>query len=209
MSYPIEILPNHSYKKIECKLADHHLIRHTKTSDIDELWNMEFDCLKVDCIAMQSSHAMDLSTSLLGIFTGLHTQIELTATGRSKFDMDCAPNESIDPCPCADDFVLNVERCYWLIQIDLLTNKSMAYHIDNEKFTATCHVIHSPMKWNYWHFSVRWMTHEGFLHENPGALKKKWVRRLGHDVIRFISQNAVLLQPIISTIPEDCYVASK
>ena len=68
MNYPIRILPNKTYKSIECDLSSHYLIRFTSTKDITKIRDPETGFIKQDHICQPRKRASDLSTSLLGVF---------------------------------------------------------------------------------------------------------------------------------------------
>jgi hypothetical protein len=53
------------------------------------------------------------------------------------------------------------------------------------------------MRWNYWHFSVRWQTEEDMIHELPESeRKKKWANRLAHEARSLIAQFARMDVPV-------------
>ena len=188
-----------------CIRDSHYLIRHTDTNVIEDLWDDEFNCIKYSAIAKHSLHAIDLSASLLGVYSGKHTNIKLTELGDKKYNYYCSPNEEIITPILDEDFTLNNDRCYWTALIRKLEGQPVDYIKGEDPLKAICYIIQTPMKWNYWHFSIRWLTDEGFIHDKPAVLKRNWVKRLGHNSLVLISQIASLSEPLGKSIDEGCF----
>jgi hypothetical protein len=205
MLYPVEILPQTIYKKIDCDLTEQYLIRHTETNCIEEIWDSESNCLNSKCISLQSKQIVDISTSLLSLFKGSYTKIELTDGGKGKYNDYCNPYDSVEVPIYEDDFVLNHNRCYWTILIEKINGKVVNYQKGTDVLNATCFVVHTPTKWNVWHFSIRWNTHLGFIHEDPASQKQGWVRRLAHSATVLIQESAMIGEPILKQIDEKCF----
>jgi hypothetical protein len=82
---------------------------------------------------------------------------------------------------------------------------SFSYTQNNDPFTAVCFVAHTPMKWNYWHFSLQWNTDLGPL-ENFGEKKRKNVaKRIGQSVRVLISHFAMIEIPVHPPLQKNCY----
>jgi hypothetical protein len=206
MNYPTRILPQSSYKSINCDLSSHYLIRFTKTNDVKEIINPETGFVKCEHICTPRQHAADLSTSLLGIFEVLHIQIELTDAGNAKYNDYCEPNATIDPPILHQDYLLNNSRHFWVIHVKDIINAEVDYTKSNLPFKATCIIQHTPMKWNFWHFSIRWKTENGFWHELTEKEQEKLAKRLGNEVRAYISKYAKVHEPNYTELDESFYL---
>lgn len=208
MNYPIKILPNADYKIITCDLSEHYLIRHTDTNNIDEIVDNETGFIKQDQVCSPKAQAQDLSTSLLGVFEIPFIKIELTPTGKEKYIDYCAPNAIVDTPIYNEDFTLNEQRHYWVLPIKHINNQNVNYENANKPFTARCVVCHTPAKWNFWHFSIRWfvISENCMWHDLPENEKKKnWAGRLAFEARVAIAKNGKIMEPNYFELPAECY----
>ena len=61
---------------------------------------------------------------------------------------------------------------------------------------AICHVKHTPMMWNYWHFSVRWKLGDNeYWNELSPEERKNWIKRLAHESRAHIQKYAFIGLP--------------
>ncbi len=205
MEYPLEILPKLGYKLIDCDLSNHFLIRFTNTNDLSEIWDTTVNRIKDQHICPQGDHIYDLSMSLLGIYTPRNIFIELTQAGSKKFGCYCAPDEVVGPPIFQTEFNINGNRHYWWISVARLHNVKFSYTRSGEPREATCYVRHTPMRWNYWHFSLRWNTDLGELENIEEKLRKKVAKRIGYAARVIISQSASINPPTFHVLAEACY----
>lgn len=153
MNYPARLLPKSNYKKIKWStdLCPLFLLRYTLTQDLLDDTNK----LKEECIAKQTDHLRDLSTNLLGEFLIEDNKIEVI----EKKDFFCEWNEGENACePVYNvDFVINEDRGYfcWNIGEIILLKFSHTDHIGNNDYQLNFKVLHTPVKCNFWHFSIR------------------------------------------------------
>jgi len=68
-----------------------------------------------------------------------------------------------------------------------VAQQNFEYQKGEESFSPTCQVIHTPMLWNFWHFSLRWIINEEIVSE-IGQISKKVAQRIGHSVRTTLSQ---------------------
>jgi RecA-family ATPase len=154
MNYPAKLLPQSDYKKIEWSndLCPLFLLRYTPTQDLLD----DTDKLKEEYIAKQTDHLRDLSTNLLGEFSIEDNKIEVIEKGKDFF---CVWNEGEDASEpiYPVDFVINENRgCfYWNIGEVILLEFSHTDNIDNNDYQLNFKVLHTPVKCNFWHFSIR------------------------------------------------------
>jgi len=206
MNYPTRILPQRAYKSIDCDLSSHYLIRFTNSSHVSEITDPETGFVKAEFIFSPKKHGSDLSTSLLGIFEISHTRIELTESGKRIYNEYCLPDCEVDVPMYEKDFQVNTSRNFWVILIEKIKDAKITFNKGDLPFEAECFIQHTPMKWNYWHFSIRWKTDEGFWHELSEKKQEKITKRIGHDVRAFISKFATTKEPNYSEIEEEFYL---
>lgn len=203
MNYPSEILPKSTYKLITCDLSNHYLIRYTNSKKREDIFNEELNQIKQTEICSPSEGMNDLSTSLLGVFEPSFLQIDLTTFGKEKYNYYCEPDIEVDVPIFNEDFAIKDSRGFWVVLIGDINETTADYtkgDIDT-KFKATCVIQHTPMKWNYWHFSIRWKTAEqGFWHELKDSQRKKLAKRLGHEARSNIAKFAKIEEPNYSQL---------
>lgn len=210
MKYPIQLLPKKNYKKIDCDFNHLHLVRHIEPKNDDEIIDPETGNIKLTYIADVTRHISDYSTSLLGIFELKHIAIFLTAQGKKLYNADWSPNSEINSPIFNTHFQLNNSRKYFTIKISNINNKPVLFMIDGIEKKASCFVEHTPMKWNFWHYSIRWINDNSeYLHEQNEKLfdkpKQGWVRVLSSAarsmLVHYASTNEVDHQ----IIQKSCY----
>lgn len=199
MDYPIVLLPSTNHKTIDCDLSEFCLVRHSHL-DNDNILN-ENSSLKDEVI--QSKELPDLSTSLYGVFTIEHTKLRVV---NPAFQDYCVPNYDSDTPVYNSDFVLVPNRGYWTIPIVSINQQEVNY--SDEEFSATCHVIHTPMKWNFWHFSIRWFIEDidDFWHNKPEYQTKSIRRKLSFEIKSLLKEFGKPIVQLDKCIASDCYL---
>jgi len=208
MNYPIRILPNTNNKIISCDLSSHYLVRYTNTNVIEDIIDNVTGFIKQEHVCSPRDNAQDLSTSLLGVFEIPYTKIELTAIGTQKFIDYCEPDTTVDVPIYDEDFILNNNRHYWTLLIGNIDKQNISYEKSNNPFVARCLVCHTPTKWNFWHFSIRWflISENCMWHELPeNEKKKRWAARLAFEARVAIAKYGKVLEPNYSELPTECY----
>lgn len=205
MDYPKEILPNPSYKIINCDLSNHYVIRFTNTKDKEQLWDSETNSIIIQHICSPEEKIDDLSMSLLGIYTPAHIFIDFTVEGKAKFNTECAPDVEPQVPVFEKEFIKNVDRHYWWIPVSKVHNIQFNYTRSNEPYSAKCTVRHTPMLWNYWHFSLRWSTDLGDLENIQGKQRKNVAKRIGHSARVTIAHFASIEIPLFEPLPDNCF----
>ena len=149
MNYPIRLLPKKNYKKINCNIDEHHLIRHCHLSGKD-MFN-DLGEIKDEVIGMKNQ-LPDCSCSLLGVYKFDDIKIEIKKDSLYEY---CSPDfELSDSLIFKKDFDLRTNRGFWCLKVENINKKEVRY--DDNNFKATCYVLHSPTKCNFWHFSLNW-----------------------------------------------------
>tara|TARA_R110002096_G_scaffold83518_2_gene193597 strand:+ start:4783 stop:5445 length:663 start_codon:yes stop_codon:yes gene_type:complete len=161
--YPEEILPSSDKKNILCDISNCLLFRHY----IHNPLFIEFDegdgYINQRYIADPTSRLSDLSTSLFGVFDLNAGKIGIVGEKKDYFNQYCKANEQVDFPQYKKDFVLNNNRSFWFVKVGNLHNDKTKYsslNKNSKSFEASCRIVHSPMRWNYWHFSIRWYIQE-------------------------------------------------
>jgi hypothetical protein len=152
MNYPAKLLPQSNYKKIEWSDDLHplFLLRHTPTQELLDDTNE----LKEEYIVKQTDHLRDLSTNLLGEFSIEDNKIEVI---NKDFFREWDEGDDASEPVYNEDFVINGDRgCfYWNIKKIVLLKFSYTDHVDNNNYHLNFKVLHTPVKCNFWHFSIR------------------------------------------------------
>ena len=200
VKYPTEILPSLNKTHIACDLSDCLLIRHYELDEKIELISKIDHFIDQKYISNPSSRIVDLSTNLLGVFKEEHCRIEIIGNKREYFNKECNPYEEVHHPKYKKDFIIKNNKKYWYIKIGNIQDKPLEYINSNPKaikFKALCKVIHTPMRWNFWHFSVRWhVTNDGtnyfYLNEKDQNIQKKYSKKISHNSRDIIARNILL-----------------
>ena len=212
MLYPNEILPNINYKTISTKDVDcFSLIRHVDDETVDTIIDEITGFVKSDFIANPTSNLRDLSTSLYGIYAIEHTKIRIKKDGGQDYLVECLPNSEVVPPLFDVHFDTYENRTFWFIQISNIQNQRAEYinPQNQEILNAECQIEHTPMKWNYWHFSIRWKFSDGrYWHEMSQKEIDKYSRKIGHETKAIISKFAQVVLPKYKTIPTSIYISN-
>lgn len=194
--YPIELLPNENYKLIRDGIVGFYLIRTTNTKE--NLLN-DSNEIQQEYICSPREHIQDLSTSLLSIFEPEHSYIELTSIGKEKYSNGyCKPDCKVAIPEFIEDYTINIKNGYWFVLIDKIEGQVANYLHSNPPLNAKCCICHTPTKWNFWHFSIRWKFEDGkFWDELPDDEKNKdrLKKRLATEARAIIAKFAQIPEP--------------
>jgi hypothetical protein len=154
MNYPSKLLPQSNYKKIEWSsdLYPLFLLRRTPTQDLLD----DTHKLKEEYIAKQTDHLRDLSTNLLGEFSVGDNKVEVIERGKDFF-CEWIEGDDVNEPIYNTDFVINENSgCfYWNIGEVILLEFSHTDCIEEHDYQLHFKVLHTPVKCNFWHFSIR------------------------------------------------------
>ena len=106
---------------------------------------------------------------------------------------------------------IGVRGC-WYVKISEIINQKAIYKYGDEGFNASCGIYHTPMKWNFWHFSIRWFLEKEqcYWHELDNKHKKKgWYQRLAHETRSIIRKFAKTDKPLSMNLPPSCYMINE
>ena len=207
MIFPSEILPNKEYKIIDCSVDCCHLARTYKSIADLPIINPLTGSIQLKYVAEPTKHIADYSTNLMGIFELQHLLISLTTDGKNKFSQECAPDENVETPVFNEDFIVADDINYFSILVSDLDNVKVDYSFGDDKLIGICRIEHTPMRWNFWHFSIRWVNHNGdYLHQvKDNKLDSGWARRLCSAAKAIVVQYAKLTDPPYFIIPKTCY----
>jgi len=202
MEYPTYLLPQKNYKIIDfdnVNLGLRYLVRHTENTDLKDLSGK----LKAELVAIQSDHLRDYSTNLLGIF-----QLkDLRWQWLKGTECTTIWNPGVLPLyPTEKDVQLVAEdRGYFFLKIAKFHGINFPTKVEHEgEHEVACRVVHTPLKSNFWHCSLRWLCNgEESLHWNKGR-----INRMKAHIRSYISQKAEFTEPVHQAIDPATYLAS-
>lgn len=201
MHYPQHLIPPQHFKimRYDAWMGNHYLVRHTDDKDLKD---PETDLLKLDYIVVVTDHLRDFSTNILGVFMveDCHWKIKKERMD-AYFSAEWKEGEIVE-APLPDDFEYLAERGAFYIPIRSCAGKRVEAS-GSEPVIAICDVMHTPIRCNFWHFSLRWKDENGIYFDElrPNSVKnffRSWVRR-------FIQSHAEFEVPECPDIPPDKY----
>lgn len=202
--YPDRLLPKANYHYIEDfgPLANHHLQRWLSAE-----WEVEYDdgdpVITGENIPIEKGHIADFSTNLIGMFLPADRAFQFTSTGLEKFGSLFIIAEDIDAPEKDVDFVHKPELKQIFLEVGKIVGKAATYNKGEEtELEAICKPVHTPIKGNFWHVSLRWINAEGDSLNQKG----KWKRRMLTAARTIIAECAVLEIEEIKKIPEELYL---
>lgn len=169
MPYPIEILPQTGYRLIVCNLLPFHLTRYTNNKDIFD----EAGFISLTSIVSPKEGIMDLSLSLLGIFEYNHNLITLTTDGKIDYNHMCAPDLTVNVPEETRHYIINHDRSWWSLSIQQIMEQNYTCDYKGTEIIFIPVINHTPMMWNYWHFSLTWDISNFDIESIESATQKK------------------------------------
>lgn len=204
MTYPEHLLPKNNYKFINPHQlhAEAHLIRHTNDSDF---WDYDSGNIYASYIIAQTNHLRDYSTNLLGIFKEEDCLISFCKPITKDFLDLWSAGDIINIPLFPEDFEKDDTRGLFYLKISDFSGKQFNYLTgQGEIRTAVCHVLHTPVKSNFWHFSLRWHDEKGDLITDQKAKGDR--KRVLTAAKSLIQEFAKLESPAQIEINEDLYI---
>ena len=200
--YPTHLLPRSEYRIIEQDNLHSHpdmfLIRHIESDKINYIDGTNI--LNPDCITIQSNRLNDLSCNLLGIFKekdvcyGINKNIENTSwiegTNTDK--------------PSPEEFFIDEKRGHYFVNIDLLLKTTFP---TNQGGTCSFVIIHTPVKYNFWHTSIRVLDCDG-IEVNNSEKSESQKRKIWTIARNFLLTDKIISQSVnnYTIIPEKSYI---
>lgn len=125
---------------------------------------------------LQSAHLADASTNLIGTFLPQDSAFQLTTTGKEIYTQLWLPDMGpITPPSEGQDYVHEPDFESLFLKVSDLSQLIIPYSREGKPgFVATCRPVHTPIKGNFWHVSLRWFNEEGDIYAQTG----RWRRRL-------------------------------
>lgn len=188
MSFPRVLLPQRSRKKIICDLSFYFLSRSTETKDIID----EHGEVANNHICSPKEHILDLSINLLGYFHFDHHYISLINKKNNPYNEYCNPDHNSNPLILNQHYIIDKLKGWWSVQVsDILNQEYQVIYKNMETLEITPLIDHTPMKWNYWHFSIIWNFNNLDLNSRSQTQQKKIKRLLAGEARSVIKQFAV------------------
>lgn len=195
MKYPIRLLPQPNFRKIQVpEIRDkYYLLRSTKDKDfIDPITGK----IKIEYLVEDETiaHLRDFSTNLLGVFTIRDSQWHYKSSERKLLLLSEWNEGEEGLCPnIPEDIELNTEKGCVFIPINEVHEREVPHRSLNFK-RLECKVLHTPIKSNFWHFSIRWYF-DGLSKENWTKGIKNLMKTTGRsfliEVIKFEEPNYI------------------
>ena len=174
MDYPDHLIPKPDYRIIKdtTAIGVHCLQRSTKDNAI---LNPDTGKIKVEYIAFQRDHLRDLSTNLIGVFKTEDRFWKIVGDRKAHYTELWHEGEKVTHLT-KEDWSYNEQFGAIYFPIDELLNMTVPYTRGNdpEQKTVQCKVLHTPVRSNFWHCSIRWFNEDGDMIDQKG----KWSKRM-------------------------------
>jgi hypothetical protein len=199
MAYPHQLLPEAHYQLLDfsqIRSQSYFLIRHTDSTNILDPENR----VKAENVAFQTDHLRDYSINLLGVFQPVDVGWQFAK--ESAYLNAWTPGDSAVPLPIIGTDVSFVSsRGSFFLLIDTFHQIQFLIETPTGKQTATCQVLHTPIRGNFWHCSLRWFV-DGEDVADWSDTRRKRVLKAART---FIIQNALLTEPSYQAVPPPAY----
>lgn len=200
MTYPEYLLPQPHYRIIDFDCTNinlRYLVRHTETQEItDKNGNLKSELVATDD---RYNHLRDFSTNLLGVFQLVDVKWKWAKDTLClelwNPSIDCVlPSEmDVSEDVMRGAFYLPIEKCHG-------TKFKTESEINGES-EVMAQVLHTPIRSNFWHCSIRWFCDgQDSVEWNKGRL-----RRMKSIIRSFIVETADLEEPIYQAIDPEAY----
>jgi len=206
MLYPDHLLPKVGYRLIEWRkeLCEHYVLRSAPSAD---LIDPDTGMVRARFVNDNSrEQLLDYSTNLLGIFRPNDAAVEWERNERKPYYTSTWTKAEIVEPPKSSDFYIREDLGYFFYAIDTLHQYPQPINIARIQphTQAKCYVCHTPVRANFWHFSVRWKIGSDDIET---TLTKNERRALLGLVRTFLIEHAILELPPdkIKKIPETWY----
>ena len=145
--------------------------------------------------------------SLFGVYTEQHINLTFTDLGNERYNHYCQPDANVPVPVLEEDFTdEDGRRGYWCVPVNKLADFAIFLYQGKDQLTATCRVVHTPMRWNYWHHSLRWEISTGPMEEIADKkLRENTARKIGHSARVAISHFAKSTVPGTPALAKTCY----
>ena len=116
-----------------------------------------------------------LSTNLIGNFKKEDRYWKIIGNRKAYYTELWHEGESVAP-PAKEDWAYNEQFGAIYFPMDELLNMTVPYTKgnDQEQKTVQCKVLHTPVRSNFWHCSIRWFNEDGDMIDQKG----KWSKRM-------------------------------
>lgn len=200
MDYPDHLIPKPDYRIIKdtTAVSAHCLQRSTGDTAI---LNPETGKIKVEYIAFQKDHLRDLSTNLIGVFKTEDRYWRVIGERKAQYIELWQERESVHP-PAEGDWEYNEQFGAIYFPIDELLNMTVSYTKGNakEQKTVQCKVLHTPVRSNFWHCSIRWFNEDGDIIDQKGNWRKRMLSTARSMLVELGRLEPVVEEEVAETI---------
>lgn len=202
MVYPDRLLPRPNYRLISDVEALNSFFLQRSTIDLDII-DPVTNTIKPTYVSSPTEHLHDLSTNLIGVFIPEDRFWRIIGENKEYFTREPWPVGEAAKAPSyPNDFerVTNLGAIYF--PVNKLNGLSIPYNKGaKDGFTAICRILHTPVRSNFWHFSLRWFNEEGDVLYQKGSWKKRMLTSTRAALIEF----GAISEPEIQNIDISLY----
>ena len=203
MKYPVRLLPRKNYRKVRLEdLSDQtSLVRSALTFEVED----DFGFLRTDAIVSRANDCADMSCNHNGMceIKDLHIYIKDSKERNERWD------EASDSKISDDEWLFKDPKPPLFInQIKKIHNKKypdIKRPVGNkiESISIICKVIHDPMKYNFWHFEIRYFEGNNQLNSKSATWKKNFFT---HSVLVVLKNQFSRKSNDYSRVPETFFI---
>ncbi len=209
-------MPSGDKKTIDCNISECIIFRNFIEEEGKPIIDYNTNSINQAYLVSPSARLVDFSTNLYGIFTLDDGLIEIIGERLEYYHQYCEPTETVIVPLFNQDFQRIENRKFWYIKVGVLEELEVVYPgaKNSTQFVAECKICHTPMRWNFWHFSIRWLIRpdeekDFWLNEIPSNQQKKYIKKIVTELRSVLTFNAKLeLHNEFETIPDSEYLTT-
>jgi len=191
------------FKRIEADLSAYFLCRTINDSRLVALVNGMYSD---EMLCAENKELFDYSTNLLGVFLPQDSKIVLIGDNRKHFYAYWDFAEEVSIPVFGQDFEIDEHRDCFFFPVSSLHQKIRVPFQRPPKDSdeiLTAHVVHTPTRSNYWHFSVCWKDEKGDFEKYKGSA---WQKRISSTMLAYLQEHILLETPNYLPLSASVYV---
>lgn len=174
MDYPEHLIPRPDYRiMVDVSHLDGYCLqRSTPGTDIID---PDTSKIKAKYVAFQRDHLRDLSTNLISVFQPEDRYWGVTGERKAYYVELWQEGETVAQ-PTPEESTRDEQKGAIYFSIQELLAMEVPYEKGDEEGVrlVQCKVLHTPVRSNFWHFSIRWFNEDGEIMNQKG----KWSKRM-------------------------------
>ena len=203
MEYPDRLIPLSHFKQIG--VADLSICFLCRVVHDERFIIQQNGMYPDEMLYKDKKELFDYSTNLLGIFLPDDHKIALIGDNKKYFYAYWDFEEAVNIPVFEQDFEIDGSRACFFFPISALHQKTsipLPSPPKDQDEVLTPHIVHTPTRSNYWHFSIRWKGKDDFETYKGSA----WQKRISSTMRAFLQESIILGIPDLSPIPESTYI---